>query len=50
MKVGKRMQLDLIWTEAVCWEDLPAQIRQQLQELMRKLLWQAANREGVNDE
>jgi hypothetical protein len=43
------MQLDLVWTEEVCWEDLPVRIRQQVEELMGKLLRQAA-KEGMNDD
>ncbi len=48
MKVSKRMQLDLVWIEEVCWEDLPVQTRQQVKELIVKLLRQAA-REGVKE-
>jgi len=47
MKVSKRMQLDLVWVEEICWKDLPVQIQQQVKELIVKLLRQAA-REGVN--
>ena len=46
MKVSKRMQLDLVWTEEIRWEDLPDQTRQQVKEWIIKLLRQAANREG----
>ena len=49
MKVSKRMQLDLIWVDEVCWEDLPVQMQQQVKELIVKLLRQAASREGVNN-
>lgn len=48
MKVSKRMQLDLVWIEEVCWEDLPVRIQQQVKELIVKLLRQATSREGVN--
>jgi hypothetical protein len=45
MKVSKRMQLDLVWVEEVCWEDLPVRIQQQVKELIVKLLRQAAREE-----
>jgi len=48
MKVSKRMQLDLVWVEEVCWEDLSIRIQQPVKELIVKLLRQAAGREGVN--
>jgi hypothetical protein len=50
MKVSKRMQLDLVWIEEICWKDLPVQIQQQVKELIVKLLPQAAGREGVNND
>ena len=50
MKVSKRMQLDLVWAEEVCWEDLPVQAQQQVTELIVKLLRQAASRKGVNND
>ena len=49
MKISKRMQLDLVWAEEVCWEALPVQLQQQLKELIIKLLRQAASRKGVNN-
>lgn len=49
MKVSKRMQLDLVWIEEVCWNDLPVRIQQQVKELIEKLLRQAASWEGVNN-
>jgi hypothetical protein len=49
MKISKRMQLDLMWDEEVCWEALPIQTQQQVKELMIKLLRQAASREEVAD-
>lgn len=42
MKVAKRMQLALVWDQDVCWEDLPTQTQQQVQELIIKLLRQAS--------
>ncbi len=50
MKVSKRMQLNLIWVDEVCWEALPVQTQQQIKELIVKLLRQAASREGVNND
>lgn len=50
MKVSKRMQLDLMWAEEVCWEALPVQTQQQVKELIVKLLCQAASRKGVNND
>ena len=50
MKISKRVQLDLVWDEQVCWEALPVQTQQQIKELIVKLLRQAASREGVNND
>lgn len=47
MKVGKRMQLALVWDQEVCWEDLPIQTQQQVKELIIKLLRQATSRKEV---
>ena len=49
MKVGKRMQLDLIWDQEICWEDLPIQTQKQVKELIIKLLREGASHKGVND-
>jgi hypothetical protein len=48
MKVSKRMQLDLVWDQEVCWEALPIQTQQQVKELIIKLLRQAASHKEVN--
>jgi hypothetical protein len=50
MKISRRMQLDLMWDEEVCWEALRIQTQQQVKELMIKLLRQAASREEVNND
>lgn len=50
MKIKTEMQLDLVWTEQACWEDLPVRIRQRAQGLIGKLLRQAAREEMSDDE